>query len=239
MFLETAIILAGGLGTRLRSVIKNIPKPMAPVDGRPFLEYQLDYLLNQGLRRVVLSVGYRHEVIQAHFGYRYKELTVEYAIEPSPMGTGGAVILASQNLDLVHPVLVLNGDTWFPVSVTELVEMYERHRAGLVMALRQVVSNERYGGIVLDDTQRIVNFLTPDQGVSQWINGGVYLMAPETLQLWQKYGAVQLSLEADLFAKGEVAREGMWGYASDAPFLDIGVPEDYARADSMLRRKEL
>ena len=111
--MPSAVILAGGLGTRLRSVVSDVPKPMAPVGGRPFLEYQLEYWINQGISRFVLSVGYRHEAITEHFGSRYKGVELEYAVEEQPLGTGGGLLLAAEKLKQDTPFLLLNKDTYF------------------------------------------------------------------------------------------------------------------------------
>ena len=111
--MPSAVILAGGLGTRLRSAVPDLPKPMAPIGGRPFLEYQLDYWIVQGISRFVLSVGYRHEAIMQHLGTRYKGIELEYAIEKRPLGTGGGLLLAAEKASRGGPFLLLNGDTYF------------------------------------------------------------------------------------------------------------------------------
>ena len=114
---NSAIILAGGLGTRLRGVVQDLPKAMAPIKDRPFLEYQLDYWIGQGIRHFILSVGYRREVIMKHFGDKYRDVSIEYAVEETPMGTGGGLLLAVEKMKKRAPFLLLNGDTFFEVSL--------------------------------------------------------------------------------------------------------------------------
>ena len=114
--MTTAIILAGGLGTRLRGTLPDLPKPMAPVAGRPFLAHQLDHWIAQGVVRFVLSVGYRAVAISNHFGDRYRGVPIDYVVEPAPLGTGGALALAATKLRSNEPALLLNGDTYFDVD---------------------------------------------------------------------------------------------------------------------------
>jgi D-glycero-alpha-D-manno-heptose 1-phosphate guanylyltransferase len=122
----SAIILAGGLGTRLRSAVPDLPKPMAPIAGRPFLAYQLDYWIRQGVDRFVLSVGYRHESIMAYFGAAYRGIAVDYSVEQTPLGTGGGLLLALERLDGgQRPFLLLNGDTYFEVDLATLSAFHD------------------------------------------------------------------------------------------------------------------
>ncbi|WP_157844846.1 sugar phosphate nucleotidyltransferase [Methylocucumis oryzae] len=122
---NTAIILAGGLGTRLRSVVSELPKPMASVSGRPFLEHLMDYWFAQGVTRFILSVGYQSDIITTHFGAHYRHARIDYAIESEPLGTGGGLFYALQEVD--ETVLVLNGDTFFSVALDELADFHKNH----------------------------------------------------------------------------------------------------------------
>ena len=116
------VILAGGLGTRLKDTVPDLPKPMAPIKGRPFLEYQMDFWMNQGINRFILSVGYLSDIIINHFSYKYRGAILEYSIESNPLGTGGALIQALKNLS--EPVLVINGDTFFQVQLKKLMKFH-------------------------------------------------------------------------------------------------------------------
>ena len=127
--MTTAIILAGGLGTRLRSAVTDLPKPMAPIGGRPFLEYQLDYWIAQGISRFVLSVGYQHEVIIDHFGTSYEGIELNFVIEETPLGTGGGLLLAAEKVGNDTPFLLLNGDTYFSVDLKTLTDFSQEKDA--------------------------------------------------------------------------------------------------------------
>lgn len=234
--IREAVILAGGLGTRLRPVVDDEPKPMAPVNGRPFLEYQLDYLIRQGIERVILSVGYLRHKIERHFGARYGALAIEYAVEARPLGTGGGLLQAAELCRCEQPVLVLNGDTWFPVPLDELAAAHEQRHADVTIALCECDAAGRYAGIILDNNNRIVKFSSSGEERSRWINGGVYLISPAVLQQWRVDSGKRLSLERDLLEAGVDNGLGCYGCPVDAAFIDIGVPEDYARVASVIPR---
>ena len=232
--LVEAIILAGGQGTRLRSVVADRPKPMALVAGRPFLEYQIDHLISQGIQRVILSVGYRHELIQRHFGCHYRNIEIGYAVEESPLGTGGGLLLALQQCDANNNVLALNGDTWFPLDLVQMASLHQATQADVTVALRHGAGDGRYGGVVLDGSQRIVNFSSSGERQSHHINGGAYLISPRCQSAWSTASGRHCSLELELLETG--IKQGLlcYGFISDAPFIDIGVPEDYARAADVI-----
>ncbi len=232
--LVEAIILAGGQGTRLRSVVADRPKPMALVAGRPFLAYQIDHLITQGIQRVMLSVGYRHELIQRHFGCRYRNIEVGYAVEKSPLGTGGGLLLALQQCDPKNNVLALNGDTWFPLDLAQMASLHQATQAEVTVALRHGTGEGRYGGVVLDGAQRIINFSSTSERDSQHINGGAYLISPRCQSIWSTEPGCHRSLEVDLLETGIKQGRVCYGFISDAPFIDIGVPEDYARAADVI-----
>ncbi len=231
-----AIILAGGLGTRLRAVLPDLPKPMALVAGKPFLAHQFDYLVAQGIQQVVLSVGYLQEVIRQYFGNCYGGVKITYAAEEFPMGTGGGLLLALQQCAGDKSVLVLNGDTWFPVSVAEMVTFHLEKLADVTIALHKQKSEGRYGGIVVESSQRVVNFLLSGEGESHYINGGVYLVSPACRADWLEQIGSKLSLERDLLEKGIACKLACYGFLSEAEFIDIGVPDDYALAARVIKQ---
>lgn len=232
-----AVILAGGLGTRLRAVVSDLPKPMAEVGGRPFLAYQLDYLQNQGISRVILSVGYLWQTIKEYFGDHFGAITLEYAVESEPLGTGGGVIQAAAMRSSEGPLLVLNGDTWFPVSLSELASIHGHSQADITIAVREAQSAGRYGGIDLDSDNRIVKFLSSGIEQARWINGGIYLISESVLNAWQQYAGKKLSLESDFLERDVGNGVRCYGCPSDAAFIDIGVPEDYAQAFDVISSK--
>ena len=225
-----AIILAGGLGTRLSSVLSDIPKAMAPVAGQPFLTYLLQFLEAQGLHRVVLAVGYKNDAIRGYFGARYGSLDLAYSVEEEPLGTGGAIRRA---LPLVEEdfALVLNGDTFLRLDYATLAAAAGRHRdAQLVVALRRVEDASRYGAAVVAGS-RIQGFAargTPGPGL---INAGCYLVARDIFQrhpMPAKFSWEQDFLEARAAELEPIALE------CDAPFIDIGVPEALEQAQKLI-----
>ncbi len=220
-----AILLAGGKGTRLGGLTRHTPKPMLPVAGRPFLEYVLDYLMSEGIKRVVLSVGHMHHEIIEHFGNSYQSIKVAYAIEREPLGTGGGIRNALEQCNS-QDVFVLNADTLFKVPLGKLLNVHSKHQALLTIALRDVHNCSRYGKVLLHD-DRIVAFNEKNDAGSGFINGGIYLLDRlETLMLLPK---VACSFEQD-FIFNHVTPRIICGVPSNSYFIDIGVPDEYKNA---------
>jgi len=234
----SAIILAGGLGTRLRQAVPDLPKPMAPLDGRPFLEHLMDYWIGQGVRRFVLSVGYKHELIEKHFGATYRGAEVAYAVEAAPLGTGGGLLLAMEKLHAAGPWLVLNGDTFFDVSLAELRKFHEAKQAEITLSLFPVENNTRYTGVEIDGAQRITRLKSTSDGSRQLINGGVYLLAETALSGLPYRTGDKASFESDILERALEAGKRLYGYSSNGKFIDIGVPEDYSRAAHLLNEQK-
>jgi D-glycero-alpha-D-manno-heptose 1-phosphate guanylyltransferase len=230
--IREAVILAGGFGTRLRAVVSDLPKPMAPVNGKPFLHYVLAHLEAAGIERVVLSVGYLADKIEAYFGQRYGNLTLVYSLESTPLGTGGGI-----RLGLTHcttdTVLVLNGDSFFAVPVANYVAAHAQSGAVASLALRRVEDGARYGTLLLDGN-RITAFREKSDEVTgpSLINGGVYLLNREHF-LVHTPADQAFSIEYDFFAR-HASSLNFNGFVTDGYFIDIGIPEDYARAQSEL-----
>ncbi|MGE3977810.1 MAG: nucleotidyltransferase family protein [Nitrospira sp.] len=231
--MPSAVILAGGLGTRLRIAVPDLPKPMAPISGRPFLEYQLDYWISQGVDRFVLSVGYRHEVITDHFGSRYKGVQIEYAVEERPLGTGGGFLAAAKKLDSREPFLLLNGDTYFAVDWNVLHAYALEHGSDWCLSLFRTSEKGRYMGIEMSPQGRITSLKSGIEQGSRLANGGVYWVHPRVLSEAPSLGE-KMSLEADLFPNAFAAGRRLFGVEFTGTFLDIGVPEDYHRASTLL-----
>jgi D-glycero-alpha-D-manno-heptose 1-phosphate guanylyltransferase len=227
-----AIVLAGGLGTRLRATVPDLPKPMAPVNGRPFLERLLDYWLQQGVTRFVLSVGYKHEAIMRHFGSAHRGVPVSYAVEDRPRGTGGGLLLAAGSLAAAGPFLVLNGDTYFEVSLEALRRFSALRRADATLALFRSPQQERYTGLKIGKAGEVLSLGAGEKG--GLANGGVYLMGRGMLEggSWPSFSP--LSLEEDILPFALRAGGRVFGLECAGRFLDIGVPEDYARAADVL-----
>jgi len=225
--IKEAVILAGGLGTRLREVVRDIPKSMAPVNGKPFLEYQLAYLQSWGIDHVVLSVGYKNEVIREHFGEQYQDVRIDYAIEEKPLGTGGGIQLALQKTD-GQAAFILNGDTFFEVNLQRLHDLYRIKNADLCMALHFCDDVSRYGAVEIDDDGRITGFHEKGQQSGEgFMNGGVYYFKKayfDSFDFHEKF-----SLEKDFFEK-HYKEEHFYGLRCYSYFIDIGIPADYERA---------
>lgn len=229
--MTTAIILAGGLGTRLRAAVPDLPKPMAPVADKPFLEHQIDFWIAQGVRHFVLSVGYRHEAITAHFGTRFHGATIDYAVETTPRGTGGALLLAAAQLPDDAPALLLNGDTWFDVRLDDLAARARKHDADWCFALFRHDDPARYMGVALGREGRITALKSP---TAPQANGGVYWFRPTALRRLAVDTTQPLSLENDLFPRLLAQGQRFAGLVCGGAFIDIGVPADYHRAAGVL-----
>lgn len=227
-----AVILAGGFGTRLAAVVSEVPKPMAPVAGRPFLERLLDRLIAQGIRRAVLAVGYKREIIEAHFGADYRGLALRYSVEAEPLGTGGALRQAFEEAGLAR-AFALNGDTWCSLDLAAFAQAHLA--AGRLASLALVPMDDagRYGAVELDAQNRISAFRekTPS-AVPGLINAGVYALERAVFELAP--ASVKFSFESAIL-QGHASTAGFAGYvAQGAEFIDIGVPEDYRRAQTYL-----
>lgn len=233
--MTSALVLAGGLGTRLRSAVPDLPKPMAPVSGRPFLEHLLDYWIKQGISHFVLSVGYRQEIITAHFGSKYKEAAIEYVTETTPLGTGGGLLLGAQKLDQTEPFLLLNGDTYFAVDLKTLIEFSSANRADWCFSLFRANEAGRYMGMDVSP-QGVITSLKSGSGQSgRLVNGGVYWVNPGALLSEKFPPGDKVSLEDDLFPASIDLGQRLFGLEFAGTFIDIGVPDDYHRAPALLK----
>lgn len=226
-----AIVLAGGLGTRLRERVPDLPKPMAPIAGRPFLEYVLDGLLGAEVDEIVLAVGYKAESIQSHFGTTYRGLPIRYSVETSPLGTGGAIMQAISGNDR-DASLVLNGDTLLRIDYRALMAWYRQQPVQVAMVLRRVEDVSRYGAVLLEDG-RVSGFAEKGRSGPGLINAGIYIVNAE---LFTGLGLPrQFSFEADVL-QAHCSSLAPRAYVADCYFIDIGVPESLDRAQRELPR---
>lgn len=220
------IVLAGGLGTRLRAAVADVPKPMAPVGGIPFLEYVFHHAAQQGVTRFLLSCGYRHEVIQRHFGSAFQGIPLDYFVEDTPRGTGGGIKqVLEQTRD--EEFLVLNGDTIFCLPLADFAQRSRRTDADLCLALKPMRDISRYGVVEIDAAQRITAFREKAHYDAGFINGGVYFLRRrlfDGLSLPEVF-----SFERDVMEACYLQRR-FYGFAYDDYFIDIGIPEDFHRA---------
>jgi D-glycero-alpha-D-manno-heptose 1-phosphate guanylyltransferase len=223
--MSEAIILAGGLGTRLRSVT-NKPKCLATINNRPFLEYSFEYLISGGIKRVILSLGFKSDLIESHFGDRYKTLDLVYVVEEKRLGTGGAIKNAMK-FCLEEEILILNGDSMFSVTLSNLYQQHFKTKAKVTIGLKPMQNFKRYGVVEIDENKIITNFLEKESRAYGLINGGVYIINKQTLKEEKRLGEI-FSIEKDFFQASELVEK--FGFVEDAFFLDIGIPEDYLKA---------
>jgi NDP-sugar pyrophosphorylase family protein len=223
-----AIVLAGGLGTRLRSVLADTPKPLAPVGGRPFLEHLLDSLARGGLARVVLATGYGAELVEQAIGTRYAGMRIDYSREFEPLGTGGALKLAAEQV-IVDDFLALNGDTFVDIDLRAMMALHVRLGRPLTVATVEVPDASRYGTLEVE-AGKLVGFRARGTSQAGVINAGVYAIKRELLM--QPHLPSRFSFESDLLQK-EVGALRPAVFPASGRFIDIGVPQDYARAQSM------
>ena len=227
--MKEAVVLAGGLGTRLRHIVPDLPKSMAPVNGKPFLLYVLAYLARQGISTVVVAAGYKHEQITSGIGSRFMNMDIVYSVEDEPLGTGGAMLKAFSHTG-PGPCLVLNGDTLFTVDTGAFLEHFIAQKPVVSVAVRPMQNFDRYGNITLEGT-RIKSFSEKKFCREGLINGGVYLVDKEWMYL-NSPGTV-FSFEKDILEQ-KTGIELITAYIADTYFIDIGIPEDYYRAEREL-----
>ena len=216
-----AIILAGGFGTRLSKVVSDVPKPMAPINERPFLEYLLDDLNDKGINRVILAVGYKKEIIKNYFQERYKNIEIIYSDEDTPLGTGGAIKKAL-TLSKAEDIFVVNGDTFFDVDLKEMYKFHKENNSNLTLAIKEMERFDRYGSLALEGN-KIIKFEEKKYIEKGYINGGIYLLKRTILDDKKEE---RFSFEKDILENKELKVE-KYGYKSEGYFIDIGIPEDY------------
>ncbi len=219
-----AIVLAGGFGTRLRQVVSDVPKPMAPVAGRPFLEILLAALARKGFRRIVLALGHMAATIVDHFGDRFAGMELVHEIEPSPLGTGGAIRAAMAHCRGDH-VFVFNGDTFLDLEASAVEAQWLARQAPIIVA-REVGDTARYGRMQVEDG-RVAGFLEKGMGGPGLINAGCYVLPRAMLDGFAP--GASFSLETDVLAPAAAQRR-FDVFVTHGHFIDIGIPEDYARA---------
>ena len=221
-----AIILAGGLGTRLRTVVSDVPKPMAEVGGKPFLEYLMSSIVQQGITHIILAVGHKHSVIRDYFGNFFEGCEVSYSVEDSLLGTGGALLQASKILKSSATFVLLNGDTFFPISIEGLMQVHKKYEADFTVASFPASESGRYGVLQTTGSNIIVGFDGKTALQGEPANGGVYAVNPAVLSLKHPFGPI-VSLEGELLPF-LLSNNAKFRYVSfENFFLDIGIPRDY------------
>jgi D-glycero-alpha-D-manno-heptose 1-phosphate guanylyltransferase len=231
MFRE-AIILAGGFGTRLREVIPDLPKCMAPVAGQPFLKHVIRYLLSQGIEKFIFSLGYKHEIIKAFLDDQFPTLNFQLSIEEEPLGTGGAIQLACKRATETD-VIVVNGDTLFKANIEEAFAMHVQNKAECTLLLKPMQDFDRYGVVEVNDDYTVKNFREKKFFKAGNINAGVYVLNVESFL--DKDLPEKFSFEKDYLEKLYTTKK-IYGWVSDVYFIDIGIPADFNKAQEELKQ---
>lgn len=225
-----AIILAGGFGTRLRSIVSDVPKPMAPVANKPFLSYLLEYLSKYQINSVVLCTGYKHNVIESYFSTSFKNIDIKYSIEDEPLGTGGAIKRAFQLIESDN-ALILNGDTLFNVDLSEFIHHHLTSNADITIALKHLTGYDRYGSVIMSGN-KVVDFEEKKYKDDGYINGGVYIVNKGILDGFDL--PKTFSFEKEIL-ESRLNELNINGYKSASYFIDIGIPEDYEKSQKEVK----
>lgn len=230
--ISEAIILAGGLGTRLKKRVAELPKSMAPINGVPFLKYQLNYLAQYEIKIVYLAVGHLSAVITDFFGDSYQGMKINYVFEKKPLGTGGA-ILQALNETKTEEILILNGDTLFQIELNNYYKSHKETKADFSMALKPLKDFERYGVVKLNNDKKVIGFKEKQFQKEGIINGGVYILNKSILDSYSF--PHKFSFEKE-FLESKFSELNFNGYSSENYFLDIGIPSDYDQAQKDFKK---
>jgi D-glycero-alpha-D-manno-heptose 1-phosphate guanylyltransferase len=224
------LVLCGGRGSRLAPVVSDVPKPMAEVGGRPFLTYVFEYILHLNVaKRIILATGYMAEKVEEHYGASYKGIPLYYSRETSPLGTGGAAVLASARYTLTTPFLMLNGDSFVNARIEGVIRRMATKKAEFGMVLFRAESATRYGVVEMVGN-RVSGFREKAAVVGPGlVNSGIYLVKPSSLARWADHNG-SLSLEYEVIPR-LISEDAVVGEVSGERFIDIGTPESYQAAN--------
>tara|TARA_Y100000758_G_scaffold337_1_gene300 strand:+ start:117 stop:833 length:717 start_codon:yes stop_codon:yes gene_type:complete len=224
----TAVVLCGGLGTRLQEVLPNKPKVLAEINGVPFIYYLLGKIEKTGCRNVILCTGHLAEQVESLLGNKYRELTIVYSKESNPMGTGGALLNAEQYI-ATNYALVMNGDSYVECDFRDYYYWHVKVGANISMIVKETSDTSRYGSLSLGEKDRITQFqekVCNYERAGKFINAGVYLMDHQIFQKIPK--TFPVSLEKEVFPN--LLSDGLFGYRIDGHFIDIGTPQSLVEA---------
>ncbi len=224
-----AIILAGGLGTRLRSVIDNVPKPMADINSKPFLCFILENLYQYGFRKIILSIGYKGDLIVNYFGTNYKGVEIVYVMDEIPLGTGGAIKKSMQYIVEDH-AFIINGDTFCDIKFSELEDMWCKSYKNIMTVVKKS-STLRFGKVKVSEGY-VLEMHEKNSTGSGLINAGCYVLSKIIFE--NSNGIQRGSFETGLLAK-LISNHEVLAYIHSGEFIDIGIPEDYAKAQVLLK----
>lgn len=230
-----AIILAGGLGTRLKSVVADKPKVLSPVAGKPFLYYIIQYLQEQGITSYIFSLGYLANQVIDFLQETYPNLPYQYCIEETPLGTGGGIKKAME-LSTEQNVLIVNADTYFNISLPQMYTAHEATEAMCSVSLKLLNDFDRYGSVEIDTYNTIVSFKEKVFTKQGFINGGYYIINKKYFISETQHLPEIFSFEKD-FLERKLSTNMVKGFVADGYFIDIGIPEDYAKAQEVFADK--
>lgn len=233
--IKEAIVLAGGLGTRLKETVPDLPKCMAPVAGRPFLFHVINYLRSQGIEKFIFSLGYMHEVIEEYLNSQFSTLSYQCSIEGEPLGTGGAIQLACTKAT-EQAVAVVNGDTLFKADLHEAFRFHDHHMAECTLLLKPMKNFDRYGVVEINKDKLVSSFKEKQFYESGNINAGVYVL--NVSKFLDEEFPDKFSFEKD-YLERMFSQRRIYGLVQDKYFIDIGIPEDYNRAQRELAKAPL
>ena len=233
--IKEAIILAGGLGTRLRDTVPDLPKCMVPVNDRPFLFYLVNFLRSEGIEKFIFSLGYKHEVVREYLDKQFAALNFECIVEKEPLGTGGAILAACYKITEEN-VLVVNGDTLFKISLNDAAKFHQDHNSSCTLLLKPMGNFDRFGAVELNPDSTVKCFREKQFFLKGYINGGNYLI--NSRQFLEKDLPAKFSLETD-YLKKVITEDRIYGLVQDKYFIDIGTPEDYEKAREELKKPPL
>jgi len=226
-----AIILAGGFGTRLKHIVNDVPKPMASINGTPFLSFLMKKMSSIGIKHIVLSTGYLHEKIESYYNNSFEGVKISYARETEPLGTGGAILFALEKTTSEN-ILILNGDTLFDIDFEYFDNFFHTKKILVAVALRKLEDVSRYGSVSIDNNGKIISFTEKNQTIGEGlINGGIYLLNKSWLKnlLLPKTFSFEKEILEKLYKELD-----FYGLPFSNYFIDIGVPEDYERVQKEL-----
>ncbi|MDC1067788.1 nucleotidyltransferase family protein [Candidatus Kapabacteria bacterium] len=230
--IDTAIVLAGGLGTRLKSVVSDKAKPMADINGKPFISYLIELLKVNSIKKIIFCVGYLHDTVLKYFNeIDIEGIDILFSIEDEPLGTGGAIKLAINNFKIKSDVLVLNGDSIFLFNIKDLIKNHFNLKSKLTLSLKQMQNPYRYGTIELSNKNEIIKFNEKQDIKSGLINCGVYCLNPV---IFDKVNTNIFSFEKDIM-ETRVDSDEFYGIEYNGYFIDIGLPESYQVAQDKLQ----
>lgn len=227
-----AIILAGGFGTRLQTVVKQVPKPLAPIANKPFLYWLIVYLKKEGVTDFVFSLGYLHHLIEEFLKQEFPDLNYNCVIENEPLGTGGAIKYCLSKIES-KDVLIINGDTFFGLDIKQFFAFYKNTNSDCSIALTPMQNFDRYGSVTIDPHNTIHQFNEKKYCESGYINTGIIALKTNVFLSCTERLPQNFSYEKD-FLEPNIAALKVTGYISNGYFIDIGIPEDYYKADKEL-----